>query len=111
MRKLLIIGLLLTGCSTGIPESAYRSAYDTSMHYCTKRIVTKLTPAEYAETEQYRSKVDPDLDNKAAIQAVYARHQALEVDKCRVRASQEAQAHMNAVNKVGLPVVFVAPLY
>ena len=69
MRKLLIIGLLLSGCANPIAQDAYRMAYDSTMHHCTKRINVTLTPAEYAETEQYRSKIDPDLDDKAAIQA------------------------------------------
>ncbi len=112
MRKLLIIGLLLSGCgTTSIQEQAHESTYRNSLTRCVQRINVVLSPAEYAETEGYRSKIDPDLDNKAAINAVYERKRAQAMDKCRVRAAQEAQAAVSGVNSVTLPVVFVAPLY
>ncbi len=111
-REILISSfLVLVGCASPVAQNAAQTTYNTAYESCVKRINVTLTPAEYEETEKYRSKIDPDLDDKVAIQAVYERKRASKVEKCRERASQEAQAAANAVNHVSLPVVFVAPLY
>lgn len=112
MRELLILGLLLSGCASQ-PDwygMAYKQSFDACIRLTTYNKLTTLTPAEYAETEQYRSKVDPELDDKAAIQAVYDRKRQAMFNKC------DTEAKMLANNQrygppVSLPVTFVAPLY
>lgn len=115
MRKLLTLAvvLTLTGCMTQRDDQYQRAAYKSELDTCLKRqhyYNVTLTPAEYAETERYRSKIDPDLDDTNAIQAVYDKKKAAIMLACDKNAEQSG-LRARGGPAVSLPVVFVAPLY
>lgn len=114
-RQLVLIGvlLMLPGCMTQQADKWEKYAYNNELRRCLNQhhhSNVTLTPAEYAETEQYRSTVDPSLDNTGAIQAVYDKKKAAIMSECN-KGAELAGNKARSGPSVSLPVVFVAPLY
>ena len=108
-----LLALFISGCSTGY-EQYYEPTYKHELERCLKKLgyeTVYLTADEYKATLKYRSKIDPDLDDRATIEKLFYEPKR---EAIRQQCERDARFTAEARSKppaVSVPVIFVAPAY